>query len=84
MIVGIDFGTCYSNVAVMVGDVPITDHIRNTTKYGIPTEFLFHDDVEYYGVNCHSRDLVQYRGDIITRMKKLIREDQNNINKFKK
>ncbi len=41
MIVGIDFGTCFSSVAIMNGLIPVTTCVKDTTGVGIPTLFMY-------------------------------------------
>ncbi len=84
MIVGIDFGTCYSSVAVMVGEVPFTDFIKDTTGLGVPSQYLQLEGKEYFGEECESGSLLQHRGEIIDKMKKKVRMNPNNIDKFYK
>ncbi|WP_400209349.1 hypothetical protein [Candidatus Methanarcanum hacksteinii] len=50
MIIGIDFGTCFSSIAVMQGLRPVDNIVDDyeqryaNTSLGIPTLFMFSDD----------------------------------------
>ena len=79
MILGIDFGTCYSSVAVMVGDEPVTSYLESSSILGVPSYFLYHDGEKYYGEDCESMNLFPYRGDIIKKMKREIRASPGNM-----
>ena len=82
MILGIDFGTCYSSVAVMVGDEPVTSYLESSTILGVPSYFLYHDGEKYYGEDCESDNLFPYRGDIIKKMKREVRASPGNMNRL--
>lgn len=52
MIVGIDFGTCYSSAAIMSGLIPVTNYMKtDTTGMGIPSLFMYsaEEGRELYG-----------------------------------
>ena len=78
MLLGIDFGTCYSFLTTMIGKDPYTGITNPDT--GIPTVF-FRDasGKEYCG-----EDAVQYSAthpqDLITELKRKIRDDANLLN----
>lgn len=75
MLLGIDFGTCYSFLTIMIGKEPYTGITNPET--GIPTVF-FRDSTgkEYCG-----EDAMQYSAtkpqDLITELKRRIRDDAN-------
>ena len=41
MIIGIDFGTCFSSVAVMLGSRPIANFMDEYKNQGIPSAFMY-------------------------------------------
>ena len=77
MILGIDFGNCFSSIAVMVGDEPVTDFLEDSTGQGFPSCFLYYNGKEYYGDNCYAGNLPH--GEIISRMKKELRAKPGNL-----
>lgn len=80
MILGIDFGTCYSSVAIIIGENLVdTTFFKEQSELGIPSKFLYHDGKKYYGIQCDSVDLKNYREEIIDEMKKKIRERPENM-----
>lgn len=79
MILGIDFGTCYSSVAVMVGREPVTSYLETISELGMPSCFLYHDGQKYFGEDCDSSNLFDYRGDKIEKMKREIRASPGNM-----
>ncbi len=82
MIVGIDFGTCYSSVAVMMSERPVTSIVKSNSELGIPSMFLHHDGALRYGDDCLLGDVAPYRNDCIEQMKKKVRASPDNIDKF--
>ena len=49
MILGIDFGTCYSTVAFMIGSEPQSTGIMyDPDRTGLPTEFLYLNGKDIY------------------------------------
>lgn len=83
MILGIDFGTCYSSVAIMIGENEAnTTFFKEQSELGIPSKFLYNDGQKYFGMQCESVDLKDYREEIIDEMKKKIREKPENIDNF--
>ena len=44
MIIGIDFGTCYSSAAIMNGLIPVTTFIKDSTGMGIPSLFMYSEE----------------------------------------
>lgn len=82
MIIGIDFGTCFSCVAFMNGAIPVTDYIKDPNKTGIPTIFMYSRSLnkELYGYECLSAEAAMNSADVIRNMKRTIRENPNNLN----
>ena len=74
MILGIDFGTCFSSVSVMKGLSPVNAIVDDFNGLGIPSEFLYHDSKNYYGLECRTGNALAYRADIVTNMKKMVRQ----------
>ncbi len=81
MIVGIDFGTCYSSISVMVGNKPVHDYVKDSTGLGIPSIYLYHDG-HHYGEDCEVGRLKDYRGNILRKIKKKIRENPDSLGIF--
>ena len=88
MIIGIDFGTCFSSIAVMQGLLPmdnITDKVEQhlgSAAMGIPSLFMYSKDLkkELYGIECLSAN-PRENPEVIKYMKKKVREDPDNIDK---
>lgn len=76
MLMGIDFGTCFSTVSVMVGNTPNAYFMYDPNKTGIPTEFMYSaaSGRELYGYECSSYEAAQNADQIIRYMKKQIRK----------
>ena len=83
MIVGIDFGTCFSSAAIMNGLIPVTTCVKDTTGVGIPTLFMYskEQDKELYGEECLTGDSFRHDADIIRNMKRIVRENSDNMEK---
>ena len=83
MIVGIDFGTCFSSAAIMNGLIPVTTCVKDTTGVGIPTLFMYskEQDKELYGEDCLTGDSFRHDADIIRNMKRIVRENSDNMEK---
>lgn len=84
MIIGIDFGTCFSSVTMMNGDIPLSKLIHDPNGTGIPSVFMYSAarQKELYGYECisdaesleHSKDVIQY-------LKRMVRENPDNLSK---
>ena len=83
MIVGIDFGTCFSSAAIMNGLIPVTTCVKDTTGVGIPTLFMYsrEQSKELYGEECLTGDSFRHDADIIRNMKRIVRENSDNMEK---
>ena len=83
MFIGIDFGTCFSSVAFMNGHIPVTDYISDYNRMGVPTLFMYSkkSNKELFGCDCTTVEATMNSGDVIKYMKKIIRENPNNLNK---
>ena len=80
MILGIDFGTCFSTVAFMIGQEPRTDGImRDPDKTGLPTEFLYLNGQELFGYDCLDGEGGKHRADVIKYMKRTVRENPASL-----
>lgn len=81
MIIGIDFGTCYSSAAIMNGLIPVTTFIRDSTGMGIPSLFMFSEEKneELYGEACETGYAFRHSADIVRYMKRTVREDPANL-----
>lgn len=82
MIIGIDFGTCFSCVAFMNGFIPVTNYIDDPNKTGIPTLFMYSRmlNKELYGYECLSSEAAMNSADVVRNLKRMIRENPNNLN----
>ena len=82
MIIGIDFGTCFSSVAFMNGLIPVTDYIKDPNKTGIPSLFMYsrNSHKELYGYDCTTTEAVINSADVVRYIKRTIRENPNNLN----
>ena len=83
MIIGIDFGTCFSCIAIMKGFNPITTYIKETSDQGIPSQFMYSKETgkELYGIETLTGEAFKNNKDLIKNMKTLVREDQENLKK---
>ena len=83
MIVGIDFGTCFSCIAIMKGFNPITTYIKDTTQEGIPSRFMYSKESgkELYGIDTMTGEAFKDYRNLIKNMKTLVREDPENLKK---
>ena len=81
MIIGIDFGTCFSSAAIMNGLIPVTTYVKDTTGEGIPSLFMYsaEQQKELYGEECNTGDAFRHSADIIRYMKRTVRENPENI-----
>ena len=80
MIVGIDFGTCFSSAAIMSGLIPVTNYASDTNE-GIPSLFMFSKETgkELYGIDCTKREAVENEDDVVRYMKRLVRADPDSL-----
>ena len=80
MIVGIDFGTCFSSAAIMNGLIPVTNFSSDTAE-GIPSIFMYSRDLgkELYGNQCKGKEGTENEDDIIRYMKRQVREDPDSL-----
>lgn len=84
MIIGIDFGTCFSSAAIMSGLIPVTNYMkRDTTGMGIPSLFMYseEDGKELYGEDCVTGKAYRHASDIVRYMKRTVREDPANMDR---
>lgn len=82
MIIGIDFGTCFSSVSYMSGNRPISDLLSEfeINASGLPTQFAFsRENGEVFAKDCQR--LGEEFGGVVKYMKRIIREHPDNINK---
>ena len=80
MILGIDFGTCYSTVAFMIGSEPQSTGIMyDPDRTGLPTEFLYLNGKELFGYDCINGEGGKHRADVIKYMKRTVRENPANL-----
>ena len=81
MQIGIDFGTCYSSVAIMYGHTPVTTCVKDTTGVGVPSLFMYSSEThrELYGEQCKTAEAFRHSEDIVRYMKRMVREDNNNL-----
>ena len=81
MMVGIDFGTCFSSAAIMSGSIPVTNFIKDTSGTGTPSTFMYleKNNKELFGEECFTADTVGSRNDIIRYMKRTVRENPDNL-----
>ncbi len=82
MIIGIDFGSCYSSVAVMMSDNPVTSIVKSNSELGIPSIFLHFEGKLRYGDDCLLGDASLHRRDCIEQMKREVRANPDNIDKL--
>lgn len=80
MIVGIDFGTCFSSAAIMNGLIPVTNYASDTAE-GIPSLFMYSKDLgkELYGSECRGREGTENEADVVRYMKRQIRENPDSL-----
>ena len=83
MIIGIDFGTCYSSAAIMSGLIPVTTFIRDTTGMGVPSLFMYstEEQREMYGEECDTGAAFRHSSDIVRYMKRTVRENPANLDR---
>lgn len=85
MILGIDFGTCYSTAAIMNGLIPVTTFMKNdTTGMGIPSLFMYseEDNMEKFGEDCVTGQAFRHPNDVVRYMKRTVRESSDNLSKY--
>ncbi len=82
MIIGIDFGTCFSSVAVMSGMVPDTSLLRDSTGYGMPSAFLYDPEKRTVvcGEACDAPEYYPMGSQVIRHVKRTIRADPSCLN----
>lgn len=86
MIVGVDFGTCFSSIAVMDGKIPKDnmagdlEQVLGNTALGIPSLFMYSKEQkrEIYGAGCLVANPHE-NPDVIKYMKREVRKDPQNI-----
>lgn len=83
IIVGIDFGTCYTSAAVMTGFLPVTTYLKDTTGMGVPSLFMYSEEeqMELFGEDCLTGTAFRHPNDVIRNMKRMVREDPESLNK---
>ena len=76
MIIGIDFGTCFSSIAIMNGLIPVTNFGTTGDARGIPTLFMFSKalNTELYGTDCEIGEAVVNSKEVVRYMKKIVRQ----------
>lgn len=80
MIVGIDFGTCYSSAAIMNGLIPVSNIVKDSSGMGIPSLFMFSksQNRELFGEQCLTGAVLR-ETDVVRNMKTLVREDPSSL-----
>lgn len=80
MIVGIDFGTCFSSAAIMNGLIPVTNYASDTAE-GIPSLFMYSKELgkELYGSECEGKEGLRNEGDVVRYMKRQVRENPDSL-----
>lgn len=80
MIVGIDFGTCFSSAAIMNGLIPVTNYASDTAE-GIPSLFMYSKDLnkELYGNECTGKEGIENEEDVVRYMKRQVRENPDSL-----
>ena len=81
MIVGIDFGTCFSSAAIMNGLIPVTTYVKDSTGEGIPSLFMYSSEkgAEMYGEDCTTWEAFKHSADIVRYMKRTVRENPDDL-----
>lgn len=81
MIIGIDFGTCFSSAAIMNGLIPVTSYVKDTTGEGVPSLFMYsaEKNMEMYGEECTTGEAFRHSADIVRYMKRTVRENPQNL-----
>ena len=84
MILGIDFGTCYSSIAIMNGSMPITGYFEKLEYegLGVPTLFMYDQakGKEMFGKDCLTASATMNSAAVVRNMKKIIRQNPDNPN----
>lgn len=80
MMIGIDFGTCFSTAAVMSGQIPVTNLIKDNRE-GVPSLFMYSSvqGKELYGEQCITAEASRHPGDVVRYMKRTVRENPGNL-----
>lgn len=79
MKLGIDFGTCYSFMATMIGTDVRTTLVDNADMYsGIPTLFMHTNSTNYFGRDALERCII-YPSDYIKEIKRDVRSKPERI-----
>lgn len=89
MIIGVDFGTCFSSIAVMDGKIAKDnmtgdlEQILGNTSLGIPSLFMYSKEQkqEVYGVGCTIANPHE-NPEVIKYMKREVRMDPENIKRL--
>ncbi len=81
MIIGIDFGTCFSSVSVMSGMVANTSFLRDSTGRGMPTAFIYDPATgrEVMGEAAEAPEYYPRSRDIVRYIKRTVREDPSRL-----
>jgi len=77
MYIGIDFGACYSKIAVFSDDTELEGFVSQCGEEGIPTKYLCLDGVYYFGRQCED-DLARDHSELI--LKEFKTDARANIN----
>ena len=86
MIIGVDFGTCFSSIAVMDGKIAKDnmtgelEQILGNVSLGIPSLFMYSREQggEIYGAGCNKANPHENK-EVIKYMKREVRKDPENI-----
>lgn len=87
MLLGIDFGTCFSSVAFMQGTQPKTHYfskLESDGNAGVPTLYAYSRSKkkDCFGIECTGYAAAENGGrDIIKYMKRIVRENGGDLNK---
>jgi len=81
MILGIDFGTCFSAVAYMEGTTPVASRIGMGREEGIPSQFMYSakEKKKLYGWDCNNMDAIEHPEWVIKHFKKEIMNDPGKL-----
>ena len=85
MKIGIDFGTCYSWIAVLAGARPAVAPFEELCENnaGIPSAFLYSSDGrELFGIECSGAIGAEQNSEIIRDMKRIVRKNPKDLNKL--
>ena len=85
MKIGIDFGTCYSWIAVLAGAKPAVAPFEELCENnaGIPSAFLYaNDGRELFGIECSGAIAAEQNSEIVRDMKRIVRKNPKDLNKL--